>query len=263
MHGAYFLYKRKLKKGIVWYYKAYKPDGTLSTGKSTGQTSKQNARAYCDNLLQRGFLFNGISISFQSYASGWFSEGSSWLENKLIESSEDSPSISKRTLYQYELSLNKHILPYFGHLKMNEITPNTVKSFRTMLLNEKGISRGTINNVVKALKIILDTALADDVMVHNAMRGITSLRENCSTRDAFTYEEAVKIFDYKWQDKSNKLLMLVAALTGMRIGELLAIGKDRLHEKYIDVSLQNFRGTLISCKTKIGRKVPIPKLFIG
>ena len=40
MHGYYFLYKRQLKTGTVYYYKAYRSDGTLSSGKATGCRSK-------------------------------------------------------------------------------------------------------------------------------------------------------------------------------------------------------------------------------
>lgn len=37
MHGYFVLYKRTLKSGKkIYYYQAYKPDGTLTSGKTSG-----------------------------------------------------------------------------------------------------------------------------------------------------------------------------------------------------------------------------------
>lgn len=52
MHGYYFLYKRHLKTGIVYYYKAYRPDGSLSSGKTTGCRNKRLTKIFCDTLLK-------------------------------------------------------------------------------------------------------------------------------------------------------------------------------------------------------------------
>ena len=44
MRGYFFVYKRTLKSGKkVYYYQTYKPDGTLSSGKSTGCRTKSAA----------------------------------------------------------------------------------------------------------------------------------------------------------------------------------------------------------------------------
>ena len=46
MHGYFFVYKRTLKSGNkIYYYQAYKPDGTLAAGKSTGCKTKAAAMA--------------------------------------------------------------------------------------------------------------------------------------------------------------------------------------------------------------------------
>lgn len=55
MHGYFVLYKRTLKSGKkIYYYQAYKPDGTLTSGKTTGCKTKSAAVHYCETLLMQG-----------------------------------------------------------------------------------------------------------------------------------------------------------------------------------------------------------------
>lgn len=258
MHGAYFLYKRNLKKGIIWYYKTYRPDGTLTSGKSTGCKTKSSARAYCDDLLQKGMLDNGSTLLFGTYAGRWFNDGSPWLEDKLSEGTETRPAISASTIISYRQSLEKHILPFFSKSKLCDIKPSNIKHFRTELIQEKGLSRKTVNNIVSVMRIITDYALADNIIMFDPFRGIKPLKIDNDTRDAFTYEEAIKIFHSQWENNRAKNVSLVAALTGMRISEIFAIGKQSLHKDFIDVSQQIYRGVVCPCKTKEKRKVPVP-----
>jgi integrase len=258
MHGAYFLYKRKVKSGIVWYYRAYAPDGTLATGKSTGCRSKMQARAYCDDLLQRGVLYGGSNLLFGYYARNWFDEGSSWLEDKMSEGTAERPALSQSTITQYRQTLAKHILPFFQKYRMHDIKPSNIKHFRTELIQSKGLSRKTVNNILGTMRIITDYALADNIIMFDPFRGIHPLKAETDTRDAFTYEEAVKIFSSKWEKENIKLISITAAITGMRVSEIFAISRKSLHEKYIDVSRQIYRGVICPCKTKEKRKVPIP-----
>ncbi len=259
MHGAYFLYKRNFKSGIIWYYRAYKPDGTLATGKSTGCHSKMKARAFCDDLLQKGILYGGSNLLFGYYANKWFDDGSPWLEDKMSEGTPERPALSLSTIIQYRQTLAKHILPFFAKYKLCDIKPSNVKHFRTELIQSKGLSRKTVNNIVGVLRIITDYALADNILMFDPLRGIRPLKSDADTRDGFTYDEAVKIFNSEWESPVFKLISITAAVTGMRISEIFAISKKTLTEKYIDVSKQIYRGVLCPCKTKEKRKVPIPK----
>ena len=64
------------------------------------------------------------------------------------------------------------------------------------------------------------------------MRGIKPLVSISKERDAFTVNEAERIFSATWNKEETRLINLTAALTGMRISEILGIGKANLHEKY-------------------------------
>jgi hypothetical protein len=190
---SYTLYSRLLKSGVkVWYYMTYTPDGIRTTGKSTYCTSKTAACNFCDDLLRRGMLYNGINQTFGQYARGWFDEGSVWLQDRMATGTTEHPALSESTKVIHRGNLKNHILPYFEKKKLQDIKPSDVKHFRTWLMQEQKISPKTVNNIMSMLKIITDYALADNVILFDPLRGIRAMIVDNQTRDAFSMEEAVR-----------------------------------------------------------------------
>lgn len=257
MHGAYFLYARHLKNGVVYYFKTYSPNGELTTGKSTGCRTKGAARAYCENLLKNGLLYKGINQSFRQYAMHFFDEDSIWMQDRIACGTEDRPAISSSYKKILRGHVKNYLVPFFDDTKMEKITPSEVKKFRIWMLEEKELSQKTVNSAVGTFRIICNTALADGVINLDPLRGIKPLIENKKSKDAFTIEQAVKIFHSGWNNEDSKIFSLVAALTGMRKSEIFAIRAETLHEDYIDIVDQFHDNELKPIKTKEARKVPI------
>jgi len=67
MHKKFHLYKRKTKKGIVYYVKFYDEYGNRMIGKSTGQTSKAAAETWAFEQLKKGIVPSQKDISFGKY----------------------------------------------------------------------------------------------------------------------------------------------------------------------------------------------------
>lgn len=261
---GYSLYPRKSSSTgkIYWYYRAYTPDGYRTTGKTTGCISKAAARRYCDDLQKRGLLYNGQSQTFAQYAQGWFDIGSVWLQDKIACGTVEHPAISEAYIKRMRTDLANYLIPYFGKTKMEDMRPSLVKHFRTWMLREKRLAHKTVNMAISTLKIITDYALADNVVMFDPLRGIRALSPIEKKRDAFTMEEATKIFRAEWKAPETKLVNLIAACTGMRISEIAAIGKGNLHDTYIDLTYQIQHGRPAPLKTKEARKIPlIPELF--
>lgn len=255
-HQNYTLYKR----GKYYYYMTYTPDGVRTSGKTTHCTSKSAARVYCDDLLKRGLLYSGASLTFTQYASGFFDEGSVWVLDRLSLGTADRPGISEGTLDKYRRDLKNYLLPFFGKYKMQDITPTVVKKFRQWCIQEKKLSPKSINNATGTFRIITETALADSIIMFDPMRGIKALKIDEDTRHAFTLEIAKKVLDpSNWEDQLSFICNLTAAITGMRTSELLAIRLDTLHENYIDVKDQRINYKILPCKTAEKRIVPIPE----
>jgi len=70
------LYRRRLPSGkSVFYYQTYDENGKRTPGRSTGQTTKTTARAYCNGLLKDGKLRPSEQVkapTFAEYAKGWW-----------------------------------------------------------------------------------------------------------------------------------------------------------------------------------------------
>lgn len=254
-HQTYTLFKR----GKYWYFQTYTPDGLRTTAKTTHCTSKALARNYCDDLMKRGLLYNGASITFTAYATDFFSDGSVWVQDRLSLGTEERPGISQGTLDKYRRDLKNYLLPFFGHYKMQDITPTVVKKFRQWCIQEKELAPKSINNAVSTFRLISENALADSVMMFDPMRGVKALKVDTDTRCAFSLELAKKtLAPNYWEDKLSWLCNLTAAVTGMRISELLAIRSATLHEDFIDVKDQRIKYKIMPCKTAEKRIVPIP-----
>ena len=194
MHGYYVLYKRTLKSGNkIYYYQAYKPDGSLSYGKSTGCKNKKSAVKYCQTLLTQGIIWSGDNLSFSTYAEHFFDIDSIWVQDKLASGTSDCPGISPLYLKKLQSTVHNHLLTYFGIKKFSSITANDIKEFRLYLLREKGLSFKTVNNIISVFKIIVDVALTEDVLIISPLRGIKQLIKNPAPRDAFTLEDAKTI----------------------------------------------------------------------
>ncbi len=264
MHGYYVLYKRTLKSGNkIFYYQAYKPDGTLASGRSTGCKRKSDARHYCQTLLMQGRIWSGSTISFENYAEHFFDYNSIWVQDKLASGTPEHPAISPLYLKKLQSTVQNHLIPYFGTKKFSSININDIKRFRLYLLQEKELSFKSVNNIISVLKIIIDVALSEDVLTKSPLLGIKQLIKNPSPRDAFTLKEAKTILrDYQWQNQSQRLFNFVAALTGLRLSEINSLRKENIKSTYIDLKDQYLRGKLRPLKTKEARKIPItPELF--
>ncbi len=264
MHGYFVLYKRTLKSGKkIYYYQAYKPDGTLTSGKTTGCKTKSAAVHYCETLLMQGRIWTGSNITFSNYAEHFFDIDSIWVQDKIASGTPEHPALSPLYLKKLQSTVRLHLLPYFDKKKFSTIKPTDIKEFRLYLLREKNLSFKSVNDVISVFKILVDVALADDVLVLSPLRGIKPLMKNSSTRNAFTLEDAKKILcEYKWVNQSQRLFNFVAALTGMRLSEINSLRKDNIKPTYIDLRDQYLRGQLRPLKTKEARKIPIcPELY--
>ena len=256
----YSIYRRGLKSGLViYYYRTYTPDGIRTNGKSTGCTSKAKARLYCDELLKKGLLYNGQNMAFAQYASGWFDDGSDWLQDRLACGTPEHPALSETYITKLRCDLNNYLLPYFGKIKMEDLRPSHIKHFRTWMIQEKNLSHKTINNAVSTLRQITDYALADSVIMFDPMRGIKTLNKVEKKRDSFTIDEAVKIFHAPWKDSKTRLANLTSACTGLRQSEILALGTENIKDDYINLTYQIVHGNFCQLKTKEPRKIPLCK----
>jgi integrase len=131
-----------------------------------------------------------------------------WLPNHVIEA-------STREAYTYQIG--KHILPWFGPMRMNEIMPSHVREWVTDL-QAKGVTPATIQKLRFILSAIFTTAL-DDVTFLHPCKGVKTPTVAKKPLKIITPEQFDAIYD-ELPGALSQLLTETDIETGLRWGEL-------------------------------------------
>lgn len=147
--------------------------------------------------------------SFQDFAETWFTEN------------------EPRWKYSYKItlrtSLDKHILPIFGELQLDEITKSAMLAFRANLARiprkdgSSGLTPSRINHVMVPLRSIVNEA-AERYEFSSPFKNIKPLKVGRTDVDPFTLEEVRQLIEHVRPDYKNYLT--VRFFTGMRTGEI-------------------------------------------
>ena len=126
--------------------------------------------------------------------------------------------IRERTFKTYQGTIRNHLIPYFGKMKLGEITEEKVQRFITKLLESR--SAKTVNNTLKQFKTIMRIAKRWKYIQYNPAWDIENIPEEHKEMDYLKPEEVRLLL--KHADEPFKTLLLVAIFTGMRRSEILA-----------------------------------------
>ena len=143
--------------------------------------------------------------------------------------------------------INKHILPHFGNMDIEDITTQNVMKFQKEL--EKRMSPQYANTIVGTLRRIFKFFRQESLVQHNPCVDLDPLETRESQeRYTPTEEEVVAILNVTgvhWK----KVMIKLAAANGMRISEILALRWDAIDGDKIHIRLSNDRRELGDTKT--------------
>ena len=239
------------KRGKYWYYQTYDARGVRTVAKSTGLTSKSQAKDFCESLVKNNRLLS-CRMKFKDYATGFYDEGGRYLARRIS-------SITENTLKGWRTKLNNRIIPVLGEMEISDITIAVVSEFRAEMLRA-GIPYPTVRQTMQSLKYCLDYAYQDNLMERiqwDLLERIPAAKQ--VKRDGFTMAEAEDIFIHLPMDIRDLFLVLI--LTGVRISEAYGLRQDDILEdsgvKYIHLTKQLIKGEYRELKTKTERDLPI------
>jgi len=176
------------------------------------------------------------------------------------------------TTESYQQVLDRHLLPYFGDMPLNEITRKDIKSFigekqRQRVSKGKGktkkkkrLSAGTIRILKAYLSSILSEAVDDEIIAFNPAARTGKLIKKGKAKEIFpftwdekaTFEKAMQQYFPRYYS-----LFLTALRTGMRLGELIALrpGDLDFNGGFIEIRRAFSRGRLTTPKSGKSRRV--------
>jgi len=153
----------------------------------------------------------------------------------------------------------KHLLPYFGELRIGDLTKNHVPQYREHRHKEylaqqksdhpKPLSDATVNRDVAVLRHLLFWAMDEGYLSRNPLTRIRLVRERRQRRPVLSVANEVKFVATCALHLA--LLVVVALDTGMRRGELF-------HQLWEDVDFERKLLFVTHSKTPEGEKRPIP-----
>ena len=256
------VYPRRLKTVTVFYYQCYDNNGKRICGHSTGQRTKTAAKMYCMELYRMGKLIpNNKPSSFAEFADGWWNIKTC----KYLEWRQAQNPLAPSTIDHYKANLELHIKPYFGKMKLDDISTDLVQNWIMDLSREKH-NNSSINTLIATLKVMMKEAARLKLISSNPMEKINKLIAHNKEVQILKNEEAQKLFPSNWREiwdsYETYLFNKLAACTGMRFSEIIGLKISHIRGDHIHVCEQySQKYGIRPLKTKDSRNIPIAAIL--
>ena len=153
------------------------------------------------------------------------------------------------TRLSYESNLECHVEPVLGTLRLADISPLHVEDFVRAKL-DTGLSPKTVRNLVGLLQGIFSLAVENDLISRSPVRGKHKPSVRSAEKPVWTGEQVRSIIQSV--PKRYCALLACAALTGARLGEVLAVQWKHvdLEKQLLRIEQSLWNGQLLPPKTQ-------------
>ena len=126
----------------------------------------------------------------------------------------------------YRSHLRIRILPAFGSIPLNQITRHAVKLFVKQL--KRRLAYSSVASVMTLFGLLMREAVADRRIPHNPCHGIRVVTQRPADRPDATTDQVNQIAA-RIARPTDRLLVVTAAYTGMRWGEVAGLARANTH----------------------------------
>lgn len=197
------------------YQARYRLDGKMVGAPTTFRT-KRDAEAYLSTVrsdMERGQWVNPVAgkVTLREYSTKWL---------------EQRPDLRPRTVELYEGELQLHILPVLGGLELAKITPTKVRDWHSALIRADKPGNSTVAKCYRLLHAIPNTAVADELLMRNPCAIKGAGQEKAPERPIASIPQVFEIAETI--EPRFRAMVLVGAFVGLRLGEMLALTRERV-----------------------------------
>jgi integrase len=172
-------------------------------------------------------------------------------------SAEGNKPLTPATLAGYRSALKTHLLPAFGDWPVSRIRATDIEA----VLREAGIAAGTQQNVLRVMSPILNLAVREGMIRTNPCRFVELAAKPKKDQKFLTAAQVNQLAEEIGAGQ-NATLVYLAAYSGLRAGEIVALRKKHLTLGRIRIteSVTTVNGKLHTGKPKNGkaRSVSVP-----
>lgn len=161
--------------------------------------------------------------------------------------------------------LRNHVVPYFGDRRLGSVTPTDVQGF-VAHLEEKELAPSTIRQAYLLVASLFSSALESDLIVRTPCRAIKLPQMSHTEMRFLTADEVTDLAETI--DDRHRILVLTAAYTGCRFGELAGLKTHRLNllrrSLTVAEALSEVRGQVRLAPPKTAaarRQIALPKFL--
>jgi len=245
---------------VRWRENVLQPDGSvrrIQRAETLGPVSKitrQQARAFLQdkaatiNLSQRR---PHATISLEEFVRV------EWRPNAAL-------ALKKSTVKYYGFQIDRHIIPVFGNCSLYDISRAQIEAVLSDL-RQKGHASGTLRGVRATFSTVLQSAMERGYLDKNPAHGIRIRTTGARIEHRFYSPAQVRQLLPELAGPCRTVVQL-AVLTGLRIGEILALRWKRvdLLRGTIEVAESYSDGEFGSPKTRSSNRViPISEFLRG
>jgi integrase len=168
------------------------------------------------------------------------------------------PTLKYATQKHYRYMLDSHFIPTFGQKQLRDLTREDLQRFLVRKLND-GLAWETVHHLKCGLSKILGAAEEWNYVEDNVARKTKLPRRHYTGVRAVLQPNQVKVLTDEIKEPVRSITLLLV-LTGLRIGELLALrwGNVDLDARIVRVAETVYDGHFDQPKTKRGKRtIPI------
>jgi integrase len=243
--------------GIWWIFVCHK--GKRTARKIGKKPLAEEAARIIGEGLEKGEMipdFQDIPL-FKDYIRGWTDA-----EGKKHEGwmNDAGMMLKESTRESYRLIAEARLVPAFGNVRTDEITPRMIHNFMLSLFKE-GLRSPTVRNIRNCLSAVFRDAFQEGCTESNPVKGIriSAPADEVPSRepDPFSYTERNYFEDVIREHFPVYYAFVVCGFrTGLRIGEIIALQWDDLDfkERLITVRRNITRGKITVPKSRAGKR---------
>jgi integrase len=165
---------------------------------------------------KRGMLATGPQQLLKTYLENWLEQAY-------------KPTVKLNTYVQYRSVIRHHLVPAFGNIPVQKLTPEKIRAFYRQKIDE-GSKPRTVGLIHATLHRALEDAVKQGLVARNVAKLVSPPRIDRYDAHTLTVEQAEKLLEAARGSRLDALLIL-ALTTGMRRGELLALRWDDIDFK--------------------------------
>ena len=190
-----------------------------------------------------------VKDSLESFLLGWLSE-------------HVSVNLEWATYAEYESTCRLHIIPYLGKVKLSKLSATLIRQWQKTLV-EEGYSTNQRLRGYRILHNALNFAVKDELLTRNPLNNVTKPDVDRDEREPLPADVCLRMFKEAEKYRLGGIVV-VAAMTGIRQGEIFALEWDRIDLEKGEIKVRKSLTTVSkkhaeACGSKTAKKLKRPK----